>query len=58
MKLAALPGVGSAAWFAALRAAALSKFAAGCASCTPDAYERGFPESNTWCTSPFMMRSW
>ncbi len=34
-KLAALPGVGSAAWFAALRAAALSKFAAGCANCTP-----------------------
>ena len=31
----ALPGVGSAAWFAALRAAALSKFAAGCANCTP-----------------------
>ncbi len=34
-RLAAVPGVGRAAWFAALRTAALSKFAAGCASCAP-----------------------
>jgi hypothetical protein len=34
-RLAAVPGIGSAAWFAALRAAALSKFAAGCANCAP-----------------------
>jgi len=35
--LAAVPGIGSAAWFAALRAAALSRFAAGCAGCAPTA---------------------
>ncbi|MGB9332585.1 MAG: hypothetical protein WCB10_17610 [Steroidobacteraceae bacterium] len=34
-KLAAVPGIGNAAWFAALRAAALSRFAAGCAGCAP-----------------------
>jgi hypothetical protein len=36
-RLAAVPGIGSAAWFAALRAAALSRFAAGCAGCAPTA---------------------
>jgi ferrous iron transport protein B len=36
-RLAAVPGIGRAAWFAALRAAALSRFAAGCAGCAPAA---------------------
>jgi hypothetical protein len=36
-RLAALPGIGRAAWFATLRAAALSRFAASCAGCAPTA---------------------
>jgi hypothetical protein len=35
--LARVPGLGSASWFEALRAHAVAKLAAGCASCAPAA---------------------
>jgi hypothetical protein len=35
--VARVPGIGSASWFAALRAHAVSKLAAGCGSCAPAA---------------------
>jgi hypothetical protein len=35
--LARVPGIGTASWFSALRAHAVSKLAAGCGSCAPSA---------------------
>jgi hypothetical protein len=35
--LARVPGIGTARWFEAARAHAVSKFAAGCGSCAPGA---------------------
>ena len=52
-----LPRIGASAWLTAWRTRALSRprrrlrlLRAGC-------YERGFPETNTWWTSPFVTRS-
>ena len=47
------------AWLAALRARTLAKLARpGGAHPRPVGYGRGFPETNTWRTSPLTMRSW
>jgi hypothetical protein len=40
--LAHVPGVGGTAWFAALRAHAIAKLAAGCGSCAPAATNAAF----------------
>ena len=56
--LARVPGVGGTAWLARWRARLAASVWRLRRLCAPRQAGRGFAESNTWCTSPLMMRSW